>query len=679
MATFDHLQRKRSLASAPARPAPSLLRPSRQFAPLTRTTSDQDIPVTQAQFGHATPLQFSIERIPISPPPRKNNTGLPDNLKAGIENLSGMEMDDVHVHYNSSKPAEVQSLAYTQGTDIQVGPGQEQHLAHEAWHVVQQKQGRVTPTIQAKGVAINDDEVLEREADVIGEQAARLPATMQRQVTWTGGAQRARRGFLTPSIPIQRHVIQRRVGFEFEAAKIGGWTIEAQLPEAQRKKNDDGWEGVSHTKASLILTPNMKGNISADNGSIEFRTEPLATLQEVTDTINQLLYLKTTYQAYRETLLEGQMKTNVLKIINDANHTFQNVRISGGQTLTTRPQATLGIKLSDIPSLLTKLVAIRGTESARAKTARRTRIGQHYAALGNAVALDLLVAGDITNNAENAVQLAGSIYQEALHLHGQPEPQGVRTEIVGLLTLILKSLFDAYHRSLPTKDMKEAFPLMPRTDLRSAFLSMEVAAQTFMVTLWGAGQGPLYTRLHAWDDMGHSVFPHGYTADNGVNQGPTQGAWLRSIVEPNQQQNGRDVLSPAPGYNRLEGFGSLGVDPLDAKLVLLEFRGIATLGQTATISSDQWLDVAQSFFKLVESVTNPPQPPANVVQNAPVPVAAHNAPPIVQNAPMGALPPVLPLFAHLMGNVPVQQGQQAPNPIGDSDQPDAKRHKAANL
>ena len=46
--------------------------------------------------------------------------------------------------------------------------GREQHLAHEAWHVVQQKQGRVKPTLQMKGVAINDDGGLEREADHMG-------------------------------------------------------------------------------------------------------------------------------------------------------------------------------------------------------------------------------------------------------------------------------------------------------------------------------------------------------------------------------------------------------------------------------------------------------------------------------------------------------------------------------
>ena len=81
-------------------------------------------------------------------------------------------MDDVKVHYNSDKPAQLQAHAYAQGTDIHLAKGQEKHLPHEAWHVVQQKQGRVEPTLQMKGkVNINDDVALENEADIMGAKA----------------------------------------------------------------------------------------------------------------------------------------------------------------------------------------------------------------------------------------------------------------------------------------------------------------------------------------------------------------------------------------------------------------------------------------------------------------------------------------------------------------------------
>ncbi len=116
----------------------------------------------------ATGINFTVQK-------KENKTGLPDRLKSGIENLSGHSMDDVKVHYNSSQPAQLNAHAYAQGNQIHMASGQEKHLAHEAWHVVQQKQGRVKPTKQLKSsVAINDDAGLEKEADVMGGKAMGL-------------------------------------------------------------------------------------------------------------------------------------------------------------------------------------------------------------------------------------------------------------------------------------------------------------------------------------------------------------------------------------------------------------------------------------------------------------------------------------------------------------------------
>jgi len=102
----------------------------------------------------------------------ENRTGIPDHIKSGIESLSGVSLDSVRVHYNSPTPAQLHAHAYTQENDIHLAAGQSKHLAHEAWHVVQQKQGRVDPTMQMRGVDINDDPGLEREADVMGRRAA---------------------------------------------------------------------------------------------------------------------------------------------------------------------------------------------------------------------------------------------------------------------------------------------------------------------------------------------------------------------------------------------------------------------------------------------------------------------------------------------------------------------------
>ena len=98
-------------------------------------------------------------------------------------------MDHVQVHRNSAEPAKVGAHAYAQGSQIHLAPGQDRHLPHEAWHVVQQAQGRVRPTLQLKGVSVNDDPGLEKEADTMGAQAAQFklaPGGLLRPATRTG-------------------------------------------------------------------------------------------------------------------------------------------------------------------------------------------------------------------------------------------------------------------------------------------------------------------------------------------------------------------------------------------------------------------------------------------------------------------------------------------------------------
>jgi hypothetical protein len=160
--------------------------PVLQKAPDTLTQknelADETLPVTPApliQTKERAPLQLKTNAVtgPFKPVQRKQNqTGLPDNLKTGVENLSGTNLSDVKVHYASSQPAQFNAYAYAQGSDIHIAPGQEQHLPHEAWHVAQQKQGRVQATTQMKGAGINDDMSLEKEADDMGAKAMSLPA-----------------------------------------------------------------------------------------------------------------------------------------------------------------------------------------------------------------------------------------------------------------------------------------------------------------------------------------------------------------------------------------------------------------------------------------------------------------------------------------------------------------------
>lgn len=110
------------------------------------------------QLGSATKTQGPHQRVEADSEGADRSTGahrsggLPADLSAGIESLSGMDMSHVRVHRNSSKPAQLNAHAYAQGAEIHVAPGQDKHIPHEAWHVVQQAQGRVRATTQMKRV-----------------------------------------------------------------------------------------------------------------------------------------------------------------------------------------------------------------------------------------------------------------------------------------------------------------------------------------------------------------------------------------------------------------------------------------------------------------------------------------------------------------------------------------------
>jgi len=117
---------------------------------------------------------------PRSPESARAAGALPQRLQTVMEAMSGFSLADVVVHRNSAEPARLGAVAFTEGNRIHVAPGQERHLPHEAWHVVQQAQGRVRPTIQMKGVGINDDVGLEAEATAMGDRAEASSAAPDR-------------------------------------------------------------------------------------------------------------------------------------------------------------------------------------------------------------------------------------------------------------------------------------------------------------------------------------------------------------------------------------------------------------------------------------------------------------------------------------------------------------------
>ncbi|MFS2108565.1 DUF4157 domain-containing protein [Sphingomonas sp. Sphisp140] len=173
--------------------------------------------------------------------PGANRTGLPDGLKHGIEAMSGLSLDAVRVHRNSSMPAHIDAEAYAHGRDIHLAPGRESHLPHEAWHVIQQMQGRVRPTAHTgDGTAVNDDAGLEREADTMGARALAAPASMAPM----------RAAQTAPAAPVVQ-------GFKFMAGPR--WlTYKGTLQNEQACNAIDTWEA----KTTMQLTRDGNGQVT---------------------------------------------------------------------------------------------------------------------------------------------------------------------------------------------------------------------------------------------------------------------------------------------------------------------------------------------------------------------------------------------------------------------------------
>ncbi|OJJ19856.1 hypothetical protein BKI52_15355 [marine bacterium AO1-C] len=150
-----------------------------------KSTKQSSKPTIQAKQR---PIQAKQRPIQAKQRPIQRNTGSGGpsgnvneaQVKANVSALTGTDVTDAQVTYNSSKPMQLKAEATAQGNQVHLAPGKEQHLGHELTHVAQQKQGRVQPTIQANnGVGINNDPKLEKEADDIGAKAHNMQHPVQ--------------------------------------------------------------------------------------------------------------------------------------------------------------------------------------------------------------------------------------------------------------------------------------------------------------------------------------------------------------------------------------------------------------------------------------------------------------------------------------------------------------------
>ncbi len=110
----------------------------------------------------------------------KKNESLPEDLQENMENSFGQDFTNVNIQKNSQEAVDLNARAFTKGDSVHFAPGEfnpnsekgKNLVGHEFAHVTQQRSGVVKPTsVMGKGLILNDDKELEREADIFGEKA----------------------------------------------------------------------------------------------------------------------------------------------------------------------------------------------------------------------------------------------------------------------------------------------------------------------------------------------------------------------------------------------------------------------------------------------------------------------------------------------------------------------------
>ncbi|WP_297337943.1 DUF4157 domain-containing protein [Algoriphagus sp.] len=542
---------------------------SQLFNPVQKTEEGDSI----SQFKKSVGEKVESSDLPKEP----NDTGLPDQLKTGIENLSGYSMDDVKVHYNSGIPAQLQAHAFAQGTDIHLAAGEEKHLPHEAWHVVQQKQGRVKPTLQMKGgVNVNDDEGLEREADFMGAKAIGMkPLQAYSESRKTD-----------PNIS-NSNTVQRAVGFEFET----GWLVQKGRTEAAHDDVEVSQKLEPLKKKEKIGVSSYEGfKLEADEAEggqseIEFITYP--PIEEHASNIEVLSSIMVEVEKLGNALISKSAGKFTLDKVTGEVYDYAYVVTPRDSELKAGPQITSGIDLAKI----SKLASHRN-------------------------AIDLAP--------KELKSSINSIEHSADEIAKTDKGKEVSPQLLGLLTLITNYLrvgrgqmgeahVKEYMDDPPTRHgmalnypKRIAEPLLSRTQFGKLFSLIPEREQIFYkknpkawldLVIESAGGYKLYHPLKPVIERGIQEDELGDSNLNVKEVGPRRDEWILGIIEGSDALTKmKDSESMGEFGDKTEGVGAgsfSGEGMIEAGI--FEFRG----AQAQKIPLSQWKKFAVDFLKYI--------------------------------------------------------------------------------
>lgn len=540
---------------------------------------------------------------------------MPAQLQAGVEALSGFDLSSVRVHRNSAEPARLHAHAFTRGREIFIAPKQERHLPHEAWHAVQQMQGRVRSTLQVNGEPINDQAQLEREADVMGARALQqrssesMPAAVHPPPTQAPVAQREMKFELQTYNRIWRNDgvnpprrLERKYGPEdFLVKGAHGVRLESETDgvlefetEWFRKWSD--LEQALQEAAAMTQTMNQAEDLPGGRKAFPFDVVHLRTGSR-RELRKGAWDWKKGYEGAGEKIL-GEDERLEVEIVND--------------TWNAAIQSSESIALTQFESLL------------------KEHEPSHVASTGS--------AGD-------------SVVADIAAAAGKPPAEfaKLRSFLQLIFYYIERGRTDLKKPDGDLEPSKFAFLLMSRTSFSSMYQSLlsadEQAAFRNIVR-----EQTILKKIHL--TAGDYFFKDGH----GGGRGPTIHNWLQSIADPRthgrrvEDKKGktvhRDLLSPPRGGSAAMGAFDVETEPgkKNTKLVRFETRNTArdfkTVEKQRGFSSirvqpaAQWVAYARELFQYAAterkrpSVKDDPTTPADetekttLIYDAPPPAAA---------------------------------------------------------
>lgn len=268
-------------------------------------------------------------------------------LRRQMERAFDADFSGVRLIRRSSAAVTLGAEAVTRNERVHLAPGRfspgnfagRALIGHELAHVVQQRQGRVKATAQAKGVGINQNRTLEAEADAAGDRAARgLKAGLSGKGLGRG-----------PMAP----VAQCKVGMEYQATSDGGTGV--------AKYDGSDWVRPKHGE---IISEETDFTVETDFDDIEY---VLSAKDERNDgEVDKLVTASATAAAIHKKITDTHaLQAGDLDVDDFADKTdYYEVKAKKSGTLyrlykdgrkKAHPQATVGIRLDKLADFMDKV------------------------------------------------------------------------------------------------------------------------------------------------------------------------------------------------------------------------------------------------------------------------------------------------------------------------------------